>query len=123
MFTAQRFSRFHGPFFSLCSNVHCAAIFTFPRSILLTVQHPSAILLNDCSLYAQKRKCRPVSHDHLYSIPNCLRTAYFAAQYYQVPRLWLVGFDESRQPLHPNKVSNSINGQLFIKTAFTAEIK
>ncbi|KAF5839299.1 autophagocytosis protein AUT1-like protein [Dunaliella salina] len=32
-------------------------------------------------------------------------------QYYQVPRLWLVGFDESRQPLHPSKVSDNKDRQ------------
>jgi hypothetical protein len=31
-----------------------------------------------------------------------------ALQYYQVPRLWLVGYDESRQPLAPKQVSEGL---------------
>jgi len=37
-------------------------------------------------------------------------------QYYQVPRLWLVGFDESRQPLHPNKVLEDVSEDHARKT-------
>jgi hypothetical protein len=29
-------------------------------------------------------------------------------QYYQVPRLWLVGYDESRQPLAPKQVRGCV---------------
>ena len=31
-------------------------------------------------------------------------------QYYQVPRLWLVGFDEAKQPLTPEQVSAPVSG-------------
>jgi len=31
-------------------------------------------------------------------------------QYYQVPRLWLVGFDETRHPLLPDQVRVAVEG-------------
>lgn len=34
-------------------------------------------------------------------------------QYYQVPRLWLVGYDESRQPLTPKQVRGLLGPQLL----------
>lgn len=35
-------------------------------------------------------------------------------QYYQVPRLWLVGFDETRHPLLPDQVRGT-SGEIFGK--------
>ncbi|KAJ9510187.1 hypothetical protein QJQ45_015660, partial [Haematococcus lacustris] len=37
-------------------------------------------------------------------------------QYYQVPRLWLVGYDESRQPLPPAKVLEDVSEEHARKT-------
>ncbi|GLI63457.1 hypothetical protein VaNZ11_006429 [Volvox africanus] len=37
-------------------------------------------------------------------------------QYYQVPRLWLVGFDESRKPLRPQQVMEDVSEEHARKT-------
>jgi hypothetical protein len=35
-------------------------------------------------------------------------------QYYQVPRFWLVGFDEAKQPLRPDQVSSLPAWQMIL---------